>query len=127
MNDDDIIAHNIGKADVLCEFCGTLKFSHESNSFCCRRGNNVLPQLLNPPDTNLELHDNNMILKNIVAFDNLMALASLNCEEPEDGFVGYRQLSKFREKLIIELGHSYQISALNQSLASFIFMISIMN
>ena len=27
MNDDDIIAHNIGKADVHCEFCGTLKFS----------------------------------------------------------------------------------------------------
>ena len=104
MNDDNIKVHNIGKADVLCEFCGSLKFSHESNAFCCRRGNGVLPQLLKPPDTILELHKNNMFLKNIVAFNNLMALASLGCEEPEDGIVGYRSTFKVQGKIYHRIG-----------------------
>ena len=104
MNDHNITVHNIGKADVLCEFRGSLKFSHESNSFCCRRGNVVLPQLLKPPDTILELHKNNMFLKNIVAFNNLMALASLGCEEPEDGIVGYRSTFKVQGKIYHRIG-----------------------
>ena len=43
LNDDYIAVHIIGNADVPCEFCEALKFSIESNCFCCRRGNVVSP------------------------------------------------------------------------------------
>ena len=44
LNDDDNTVYNIGIADVPCEFREALKVSIESNCFCCRRGNVVLPQ-----------------------------------------------------------------------------------
>ena len=36
LNDDYNTVHYIGNADVPCEFCEALKFSIESNCFCCR-------------------------------------------------------------------------------------------
>ncbi|XP_026475685.1 uncharacterized protein LOC113380824 [Ctenocephalides felis] len=40
----------IGKMDVVCKYCGALKFSQETPGLCCLNGKVKLPSLTPPPE-----------------------------------------------------------------------------
>ena len=75
--------HDLGFASDCCKFCSALRYPTELDSFCCRRGNVQLAETKKPPAVISNLYSNPSFLKNIVGYNNLMALASLGCQEPQ--------------------------------------------
>ena len=51
LNDSD---DSIGKMEIICEYCGALKFKKETGSTCCGNGKVILHPFPQPPD---ELHN----------------------------------------------------------------------
>ena len=96
--------HNIGEANTICSYCDSKRWSCELESFCCRKGNVDLPPLSTYPHSIKDLFENNDFLKNIVAYNNLMALASMGCNEPDDGITNNKAVFKVQGKVYHRIG-----------------------
>ena len=96
--------HNIGEANTFCSYCDSKRWSCELESFCCRKGNVDLPPLSTYPHSIKDLFENNDFLKNIVAYNNLMALASMGCNEPDDGITNNKAVFKVQGKVYHRIG-----------------------
>ena len=101
---DCVQVHNIGNANRVCQFCRAVSFEAELESICCGRGNLSLPEREEVPEVISKLYQNKTFLKHIVAYNNLIALASLGCQEPDDGVLGYRSTYKIQGKIYHRIG-----------------------
>lgn len=69
--------------DSVCPHCNAYLWKRERRGLCCSDGGVKLPQLPPPPDELLPLYTarGSHFLKNVRAYNNIFALASLGCSE----------------------------------------------
>jgi len=90
-----------------CTHCGAFKWQDESESTCCAKGKVKLHPIKPLPPRMVRLYDINEsphFLKNIVAYNNLLALASLGYNDPNDGVHGFRPTFKIQGKMYHRIG-----------------------
>jgi len=90
-----------------CTHCGAFKWQDESESTCCAKGKVKLHPIKPLPPRMVRLYDineNPHFLKNIVAYNNLLALASLGYNKPNDGVLGFRPTFKIQGKMYHRIG-----------------------
>jgi len=108
-----------------CTHCGAFKWKDESESTCCAKGKVKLHPIKPLPPRMVRLYDineNPHFLKNIVAYNNLLALASLGYNEPNDGVHGFRPTFKSRARCTTGSDRFCQLPVSSQNLPSCTFM-----
>jgi hypothetical protein len=72
--------------EAVCTFCKAYRFKSELDSFCCMRGKVVLEPVPPPPQQIVALYNSETqrgrhFLDNSRAFNNILSLASIGCQE----------------------------------------------
>lgn len=66
-----------------CQYCKAYRFKKERN-FCCSQGDIILPKIPEPPKELEKLYDNKAFTDNIRGYNNILAMASIGCNTPDN-------------------------------------------
>ena len=91
-------------ADNMCAFCNAYRWKEERPGFCCGKGNIYLDPLPPAPTELLQLYNTGgtTFLKNLRAYNNALALASLGCNEHV--MYGFSPTFKIQGKVYHQIG-----------------------
>ena len=114
-----------------CQYCKSFMWPAELESTCWNKGQVILPYVLPPPTNIMKLYNTiksgHHFLKNIVAYNNLLALASIGYKDPNDSVRGFCSTIKIQVKMYHKIGTLVPCDGQLPQFAQIYSIIKIMN